>query len=173
MNSTASNGATSAAPAPPRLYRTQEVVAALGVTRRQLQYWAKTRLIVPSACTPGGHHRYAFTDLVAIKATKRLIDAGVSLQRIRRCVAALTERLPHIDRPLEELVIVATGDVLLVIDQDSAFEALSGQEWVFEVARFERDLAEWEQENERGRTVEPVRRARPVRRDRQQQRTAS
>ena len=59
-----------------RLFRTQQVVAALGVTRRQLQYWAQTGLVVPSKRTPGGHHRYTFSDLVALKATKRLIDAG-------------------------------------------------------------------------------------------------
>lgn len=159
-----------------RHYRTQEVVSALGVTRRQLQYWAKTGLVVPSARTPGGHHRYNFTDLVAVKAAKRLIDAGVSVQRIRSCVEALCERLPEIKRPLEELVIVATRDVLLVIEKESAFEALSGQEWVFEVAQFQRDLEEWEASNGT-QPASPVRRARSVRRTSpatdEEQRTAS
>ena len=114
-------------------YRTQDVVRAIGLSRRQLQYWAKTGLVVPSARTPGGHHRYTFADLVALKATKRLIDAGVSVQRIRRTVEALSRRLPSIARPLKDLVIVATGDVLVVFDHGSVFEALTGQEWVFEV----------------------------------------
>lgn len=156
----------------PRHYRTQEVVSALGVTRRQLQYWAKTGLVIPSAQTEGGHHRYNFTDLVAVKAAKRLIDAGVSVQRIRSCVEALGERLPEIGRPLSELVIVATGDVLLVIGKDSVFEVLSGQEWVFEVAQFQRELDEWEAQNGTN-PASPVRRARPVRRQKEQQRTAS
>lgn len=166
------------APGRSRHYRTQEVVGALGVTRRQLQYWAKTGLVVPSARTPGGHHRYGFSDLIAVKATKRLIDAGVSVQRIRRCLEALAQRLPAIERPLEELVIVATGDVLLVIEGAHAYEALSGQEWVFEVAQLAKELAAFDDGGRCARApgadgaatrVEPVRRARAVRTERRQQ----
>ena len=151
-----------------RCFQTQDVVRALGVSRRQLQYWAKTGLVVPSERTPGGHHRYTFADLIALKATKRLIDAGVSVQRIRRSVEALCQRLPTIDRPLEELVIVATGDVLVVFDRGSVFEALSGQEWVFEVAQFRRELDSWNEQQ--SKTVAPVRHARSVRREAERQR---
>jgi DNA-binding transcriptional MerR regulator len=149
-------------------YRTQDVVRGLGVSRRQLQYWAKTGLVVPSARTPGGHHRYTFADLVALKATKRLIDAGVSVQRIRLSVEALARRLPSIERPLEELVIVATGDVLVVFDRGTVFEALSGQEWIFDVAQFRREIEMWSQRH--SKSARPVRRARAVRRGAAQQR---
>jgi DNA-binding transcriptional MerR regulator len=122
-------------------FKTREVVDLLGLSRRQLQYWAKTGLVEPSERTPGGHHRYSFDDLVALKATKRLIDAGVSVQKIRSSVAALQALLPKVGRPLSELVLVATGDVVLVFQEDTVFEAVSGQEWVFEVADFEREVA--------------------------------
>jgi DNA-binding transcriptional MerR regulator len=121
-------------------FKTREVVELLGLTRRQLQYWAKTGLVEPSERTPGGHHRYSFDDLVALKTTKRLLDAGVSVQRIRRSVRALQDLLPRVGRPLCELVLVATGDVVLVFRQDTVFEAISGQEWVFEVAEFQREV---------------------------------
>jgi DNA-binding transcriptional MerR regulator len=121
-------------------FKTREVVELLGLSRRQLQYWAKTGLIEPSARTPGGHHRYSFADLVALKATKRLIDGGVSVQKIRRSVGALQNLLPEIRRPLGELVLVATGDVVLVFQDDTVFEAITGQEWVFAVAEFEREV---------------------------------
>ena len=52
-------------------------------------------------------------------------------------------------RPLAELVLVATGDIVLVLHGGSAFEAATGQEWVLEVARFERELAAWKREPER------------------------
>jgi DNA-binding transcriptional MerR regulator len=68
------------------LYRAREVVEILRISRRQLQYWAQTDLIAPSAKTPGGHGRYTFEDLVALKAAKRLIDSGVSVQRIRSSI---------------------------------------------------------------------------------------
>ena len=58
------------------LYRTREVVSLLGISRRQLQYWAQTDLVRPSVQTPGGHARYTFEDLVALKTAKRLIDHG-------------------------------------------------------------------------------------------------
>jgi DNA-binding transcriptional MerR regulator len=125
-------------------FPTRAVVDILGISRRQLQYWAQTDLVQPSTTTPGGHRRYSFADLVALKAAKRLIDAGVSVQRIRSSIRALRHKLPEIERPLSELVLVATGDVVLVFHEGAAFEALSGQEWVFEVASFERELIAWQ-----------------------------
>jgi DNA-binding transcriptional MerR regulator len=127
------------------LYRTRDVVDILGISRRQLQYWAQTDLVTPSATTPGGHRRYAFLELVALKATKRLIDAGVSVQRIRASIQALQKTLPNVDQPLSQLVLVATGDVVLVFREGAAFEAVSGQEWVFEVASFQREVEAWKQ----------------------------
>jgi len=125
------------------LFRAGDVVGIVRISRRQLQYWAQTDLIRPSATTPGGHGRYTFEDLVAIKAAKRLIDAGISVQRVRKSIRALTKLLPSVERPLSELVLVATGDVVLAFQDGTAFEALSGQEWVFEVARFVREVETW------------------------------
>jgi DNA-binding transcriptional MerR regulator len=130
-------------------FKTREVVELLDLSRRQLQYWAKTGLIVPSARTPGGHHRYSFDDLVALKATKRLIDAGVSVQKIRRTVSALLELFPRVGRPLGELVLVATGDVVLAFQDGTVFEAISGQEWVFPVADFEREVLAYRSNGQR------------------------
>ena len=147
--------ATPAGDAPPpggpgcrAFYQTRDVVEILGISRRQLQYWAQTELIVPSTTTRGGHRRYSFDDLVALKATKRLIDAGVSLQRIRKSIQSLRKTLPSVGRPLSELVLVATGDIVLVFREGAAFEAVSGQEWVFEVASFEREVEAWAQPHE-------------------------
>ena len=125
------------------LYASREVVQILGISRRQLQYWSQTDLVVPSAKTPGGHSRYTFEDLVALKAAKRLIDSGVSVQRIRKSIRALRKVLPTVRRPLGELILVATGDVVLAFRNGTAFDAVSGQEWVFEVAQFQRELDSW------------------------------
>jgi len=126
-------------------FKTREVVELLGLSRRQLQYWAKTALVEPSMRTSGGHHRYSFDDLVALKATKRLIDAGISVQKIRKSLRALRSLLPQVGHPLSELVLVATGDVVLVFREDAVFEAVSGQEWIFEVADFEREVEAYRQ----------------------------
>lgn len=125
------------------LYRARDVVEILKISRRQLQYWAHTDLIPPSVRTPGGHGRYTFEDLVALKAAKRLIDSGISVQRIRQSIEALRRMLPTVERPLSELVLVTTGDVVLAFRDGAAFDAVSGQEWVFEVAQFQREIDAW------------------------------
>ena len=140
-------------------FQTREVVDILQISRRQLQYWAQTGLVEPSAKTPGGHSRYTFEDLVALKAAKRLIDSGVSVQRIRASIGALRKILPTVVRPLAELVLVATGDVVLVFRDGMAFDAVSGQEWVFEVADFEREVEAYRRSTET--PTRTVRKARP------------
>ncbi len=150
-----------------RFYRTRDVVDLLGISRRQLQYWAQTELVAPSQKTRGGHRRYSFEDLVALKATKRLIDAGVSVQRIRKSIQALRKTLPSVDSPLSQLVLVATGDVVLVFRDGAAFEAVSGQEWIFAVSEFRQEIERWE------RTASVARRsARSERQTRDWERTA-
>lgn len=126
-----------------RSFTPMEVAEIVGVTRRQLQHWDKTDLVTPSQRTAGGHSRYSFQDLVALKTVKRLLDAGVSLQKIRGSVGRLRQLLPTIRRPLVELTLVASESVVLVIYQESAFEALTGQEWIIDVAALQRDVERW------------------------------
>lgn len=122
-------------------YSCQQVMRITGLTRRQLTYWRNTGLIVPQAHTPGGHARYTFADLLALKTAKKLIDAGVSVQRIRKSIVSLTSFLPSCSAPLSELSLVATGDMILVLHRETAFEALTGQEWIYPVAELEREAA--------------------------------
>lgn len=127
----------------PRCFTPREVAEIVGVSRRQLQHWDKTSLVGPSERTAGGHARYSFQDLVALKTVKRLLDAGVSLQKIRGSVGRLRQILPTIKRPLVELTLVASENIVLVIYQDTAFEALTGQEWIIDVAELQRDVDRW------------------------------
>lgn len=150
-------------------FRARDVVELLGISRRQLQYWAKTDLIAPSGQTPGGHGRYTFEDLVTLKAAKRLIDAGVSVQQIRKSIGELRKILPTVQRPLAELILVATGDVVLAFRDGTAFDAVSGQEWIFEVAQFQREIEAWRHSTD---TLRATRRPRAVRRPRARPRTA-
>jgi len=123
-----------------------------GLSRRQLSYWRKTGLVCPQKHTSGGHARYSFSDLLALKAAKKLIDAGVSVQRIRKTIGSLVSFLPSCTAPLSELSLVVTGDMILVLHREAAFEALTGQEWIYPVAELVREA-------ERGRGfVEPQQR---------------
>ena len=122
-------------------YTCQQVMSITGLTRRQLAYWRNTGLINPQFKTSGGHSRFAFTDLLALKTAKKLIDAGVSVQRIRKSIVSLTSFLPSCTAPLTELSLVATGDMILVLHRETAFEALTGQEWIYPVAELAREAA--------------------------------
>ncbi|WP_455199589.1 MerR family transcriptional regulator [Kaarinaea lacus] len=120
-------------------FSTRQVCRITGLSSRQLGYWRRTGLISPTMQTTGGHARYSFIDLVSLKTASRLIDAGVSVQRIRQCLQSLSRFLPNSSTPLQELTLVATGDVVLVLRSDSAFDALTGQEWILQVADLERE----------------------------------
>jgi len=126
------------------LFSIQQVMGISGVTRRQLVYWHQTKLIIPSSRTKGGHARYSFTDLIAVKTAKKLIDAGLSVQRIRHCISSLILFLPTCKEPLAELSLVTTGDVILVLHKNTAFEALTGQEWILPIAELQEQAQFWQ-----------------------------
>ena len=125
------------------LFTIQQVMAIAGVTRRQLTYWHKTGLVIPSYRSKGGHARYSFTDLVALKTANKLIEAGLSVQRIRNSITSLLKFLPTCKEPLAELSLVVTGDIILVLHQNSAFEALTGQEWILPIAELQEEAQHW------------------------------
>lgn len=120
-------------------FSTRQVCRITGLSARQLGYWRKTGFLSPAKQTRGGHARYSFIDLISLKTASRLIDAGVSVQRIRQCLQSLSRFLPNTDTPLQDLSLVATGDVVLVLRSGAAFDALTGQEWILQVADLERE----------------------------------
>ena len=120
----------------------QQVANITGLTARQLNYWRRTEIIEPSSVTQGGHARYSFTDLIALKTVKQLLDHGVSLQKVRKSILALLRYLPMQQQPFSELKVIATGDVVLVFHQGIALDAVTGQEWILEVADLEKDIAQ-------------------------------
>jgi len=129
------------------LFSIQQVMGISDVTRRQLVYWRQTKLIIPSCRTKGGHARYSFTDLIAVKTAKKLIDAGLSVQRIRHSISSLVMFLPTCKEPLAELSLVTTGDVILVLHKNTAFEALTGQEWILPIAELQEQAQFWQTSN--------------------------
>jgi len=71
-----------------------QVCAIVGISYRQLDYWARTDLVRPSladARGSGTQRRYSYRDLVRLKVIKSLLDAGVKLQTARRAIGYLRE----------------------------------------------------------------------------------
>ena len=60
-------------------FRGPTVIKLVGITYRQLDYWARTGLVTPSvraADGSGTQRLYGFTDVVELRIIKRLLDAG-------------------------------------------------------------------------------------------------
>ena len=73
--------------------RTAEIV---GITYRQLDYWARTDLVRPSLQTAkgsGSRRRYSYRDLLELKVIKNLLDAGIKLESVREVFSYLRENL--------------------------------------------------------------------------------
>jgi DNA-binding transcriptional MerR regulator len=103
-------------------YRGPTVLGAVGITYRQLDYWARTGLVEPSiraAAGSGTQRLYSFKDVLVLRVVKRLLDAGISLPNIRTAVAALRER-----------GVSDLAGITLVTDGASVYECTSSDEVV-------------------------------------------
>jgi DNA-binding transcriptional MerR regulator len=86
----------------------------VGISYRQLDYWARTDLLRPSlmdAAGSGTQRRYSYRDLVALKVIKSLLDGGVSLQTARKAIEYLRDHLGE-DLAAASLVIDGGSSVL-------------------------------------------------------------
>ena len=95
-------------------YRGPQVCKIVGITYRQLDYWARTDLKKPSiseAKGSGTQRLYSYTDLLELKVIKRLLDGGVSLQSARRALTTLHENLGA-DLKTANLVLAGADSVL-------------------------------------------------------------
>ena len=101
-------------------FRGPVACSAAGITYRQLDYWARTGLVVPEvrgAEGSGTQRLYSFRDILMLKVVKRLLDAGISLQQIRTAIEHLRAR------GVEDL-----SSVTLMSDGVSVYEAISDSE---------------------------------------------
>jgi DNA-binding transcriptional MerR regulator len=106
----------------------------VGISYRQLDYWARTGLLRPSLAEANGSgtkRRYSYRDLLELKVIKRLLDGGVSLQSARRAVGCLREDLGA-DLAASNLVLSDTTTVLAHTDGELV-DLLAGGQGVFNV----------------------------------------
>lgn len=103
-------------------YRVPSACQIAGITYRQLDYWARTSLVVPSirgAAGSGSQRLYSFKDILILKIVKRLLDTGISLQNIRVAVDHLRQR------GVEDL-----SKITLFSDGTTVYECTSAEEVV-------------------------------------------
>jgi len=100
----------------------------MGVSRRELDYWTRLRLVLPRA--RWGERFFNFSDLVALETIKRLAAQKVPARRIRRAVTILQTELGSSSTPLSKLRISTNGKQVVVyppVETARPFEPLTGQ----------------------------------------------
>jgi len=115
-------------------FRGPQVCTLVGITYRQLDYWARTGLLRPSiadARGSGTQRRYSYTDVVELKVIKQLLDAGISLQRARRAVECLRGGLGA-DLASIKLVLIGSDSVLARSDGE-VVDLLKGGQGVLNI----------------------------------------
>lgn len=130
----APGNATSASAAPSDGFRGPQVCALVGITYRQLDYWARTGLLRPSiadARGSGTQRLYSYHDVLELKVIKQLLDADISLQRARRAVECMRQGLGR-DLAASNLVLVGSDSVLAQTDGE-VVDLLKGGQGVLNI----------------------------------------
>ena len=115
-------------------FRGPQVCALVGITYRQLDYWARTDLLRPSitdATGSGSQRRYSYGDVLELKVIKRLLDAGLKLQQARQAVECLRGDL-GVDLASAQLVLADSRSILATSDGELV-DLLAGGQGVFNV----------------------------------------
>ena len=101
--------------APVESFSGKKAADIVGISYRQLDYWARTDLVRPTladARGSGSRRRYSYRDLLELKLVKTLLDAGIKLESIRGAFGYLRDRLGE-DLSTAKLVIVGNSAVLV------------------------------------------------------------
>jgi DNA-binding transcriptional MerR regulator len=128
------NGATAPSIPPPPdgrepvtdVFTRREVAKLLGVTETRLRSLDRAKVVSPSG-QKGKQRAYTFQDLIALRATRELLEHRVRLRDVARAIGALRQALPRVTRPLQELRIVGDGRRVIVKAEEGNFEPITGQ----------------------------------------------
>src|SRR6187431_807149 len=114
-------------------YSGTQTAKVVGISYRQLDYWARTDLIRPSltdAAGSGSRRRYSYSDLLELKTIKKLIDAGIKLEQVRKVFEYLRG---HVATDIASAHIVIDGGSVVLCDGDHLVDVLKQGQGVLNV----------------------------------------
>jgi len=114
-------------------FRGPQVCKIVGITYRQLDYWARTDLLKPSlaeAKGSGTQRRYSYRDLLELKVIARMLHAGLSLQSVRRAVTYMRDNL---DEDVAAANLVLADDSVLIRTGEEIVDLLRGGQGVLNI----------------------------------------
>src|SRR6186713_3337320 len=103
----------------------REAADIVGITYRQLDYWARTDLIRPTladAKGSGSRRRYSYRDLLELKVIKSLLDAGIRLESVREAFTYLRNNLG--EEVTSAKLVISGGSAVLVRDGDELIDVV-------------------------------------------------
>jgi DNA-binding transcriptional MerR regulator len=105
----------------------------VGITYRQLDYWARTDLIRPSlsdAVGSGSRRRYSYNDLLELRVIKSLLDAGLKLESVREVFRYLRT---HVTSDIASAHLVISGTSVVLCNGDDLIDVLNKGQGVLNV----------------------------------------
>ena len=114
-------------------YSGTQTARVVGISYRQLDYWARTDLIRPSlndATGSGSRRAYSYNDLLELKAIKKLLDAGIKLEQVRKVFEYLRQ---HVTTDIAAAHIVIDGSSVVLCDGDQLVDVLRNGQGVLNV----------------------------------------
>ena len=105
----------------------------VGISYRQLDYWARTNLIRPSAADAAGsgsRRQYTYKDLLELKVVKKLLDSGIKLTSVRDVFAYMRE---HVDTEISSAHIVIDDSSVILCDGDNLVDVVRHGQGVLNV----------------------------------------
>ncbi|MCU1356120.1 MAG: putative MerR family transcriptional regulator [Acidimicrobiales bacterium] len=112
-------------------YSGKKAAEIVGISYRQLDYWARTDLIRPSvadAAGSGSRRRYAYGDLLELKVVKSMLDAGIKLESVRAAFLYLREQLG--EEVASARLVIGGGKAILVRDDSELLDVLKSGQFV-------------------------------------------
>ncbi|MCJ7666464.1 MAG: MerR family transcriptional regulator [Actinobacteria bacterium] len=121
-----------------RFYSSREVCKIINLTYRQLDYYDRTDFAKPSISNgegSGSRRMYSFNDLLKLKVIKKLLEAGVSLQKIRKAKKYLEENGNGQDNSFLKVTLISDGSSIYACSSDKAIiDTLKSGQGVFGIA---------------------------------------
>lgn len=114
-------------------YSGTQAAKVVGITYRQLDYWARTDLIRPSlsdAAGSGSRRLYSYNDLVELRVIKTLLDAGIKLESVREVFRYLRE---HLAADIASAHLVISGTSVVLCQGDELIDVLNRGQGVLNV----------------------------------------
>lgn len=103
-----------------KFFSHREMAHLLDLSEDRIRNWARIGL-VPHSDKRQGLLMFDFKGVVALRTLKQLLDQGVSIRTIRKCVETLRQEIPEVTEPLAEIRVYALGDQIVLRKDNLTF----------------------------------------------------